>query len=94
MKTSRTCRGNARTHDRLEEVFDSEHPAPISTEGGEAVTKAMEASVRPATRWMRVVSMASARDVTGRMVVSRSAVIAVKIPRQLDRHNFTFRLIA
>jgi hypothetical protein len=35
----------------------------------------MRAPVRPATLWMHVVSMASARLMAGRMVVSRRASI-------------------
>jgi hypothetical protein len=35
---------------------------------------------RPATRWIRVVSMASARVIAGRMVVSRRASIDVPAP--------------
>jgi hypothetical protein len=37
------------------------------------VTHAVRSPVRPATRWMRVVSIASARVIVGRMVVSRRA---------------------
>jgi hypothetical protein len=37
--------------------------------------------VRPATRWMRVVSMASARVIAGRMVVSHRASIDVPARR-------------
>jgi hypothetical protein len=36
--------------------------------------------VRPATRWIRVVSIASARVIAGRMVVSRRASIDVPAP--------------
>jgi hypothetical protein len=35
------------------------------------VTTAVRSLVRPATLWMRVVSMASARVIAGKMVVSR-----------------------
>jgi hypothetical protein len=41
---------------------------------GQVITTA-RSPVRPATRWMRVVSMASARVITGRIVVSRRASI-------------------
>jgi hypothetical protein len=37
------------------------------------VTNAVWSPVRPATRWMRVVSSASARLITGRMVARRRA---------------------
>jgi hypothetical protein len=47
---------------------------------GRAVTKAVRAPVRPATRWMRVVSMASGRVMAGRMVVSRCASIDLPAP--------------
>jgi hypothetical protein len=45
-----------------------------------AVTKVVRSPVRPATLWMRVVSMASARVMAGRMVVSRRASIDVPAP--------------
>jgi hypothetical protein len=35
------------------------------------VTTAVQSPVRPATRWMRVVSVASARVIAGRMAVHR-----------------------
>ena len=44
---------------------------------GRVVTNAVRSPVRPATRWMRVVSMASARVIVGRMVVRRRANIPV-----------------
>jgi hypothetical protein len=44
------------------------------------VIKAVRTPVRPATRWMRVVSMASARVMAGRMVVSRRASIDLPAP--------------
>src|SRR4029450_9924427 len=47
---------------------------------GRAVTHAVRAPVRPATRWIRVVSMASARVIAGRMVVSRRASIDLAAP--------------
>src|SRR4029450_1148279 len=47
---------------------------------GRAVTHAVRAPVRPATRWIRVVSMASARVIAGRMVVSRRASIDLPAP--------------
>jgi hypothetical protein len=46
------------------------------------------------TSWMRVVSMASARVIGGRMVVSRHTRILVKSLCYRDRRNFTFCLIA
>jgi hypothetical protein len=39
--------------------------------------RAVRSPVRPATRWIRVVSMASASVIAGRMVVSRRASIDV-----------------
>jgi hypothetical protein len=39
------------------------------------VTNAGRSPVSPATLWMRVISMASARVIAGRMVVSRRAHI-------------------
>jgi hypothetical protein len=47
---------------------------------GRVVTRVVRSPVRPATRWMRVVSRASARTVAGRMVVSRLASMAVPAP--------------
>ncbi len=47
---------------------------------GPVVTKAVRSPVRPATRCMRVVSMASARVIAGRMVVSRRASIDFPAP--------------
>jgi hypothetical protein len=44
------------------------------------VTNALHSAVRPATRWMRVVSRASARVMSGRMVVNRRASIHVPAP--------------
>jgi hypothetical protein len=44
------------------------------------MTSAVRAPVRPATRWIRVVSMASARGIAARMVVSRRASIDVPAP--------------
>src|SRR6266850_7054697 len=41
---------------------------------------AVRAPVSPATRWMRVVSMASASVMAGRMVVSRRASIDLPAP--------------
>jgi hypothetical protein len=55
-------------------------PPPISptsalvwwgARNGRVVTRAVRSPVRPATRWMRVVSRASGRVIAGRMVVSR-----------------------
>jgi hypothetical protein len=45
----------------------------IGARHGRVVTKVVRSPVRPATLWMRVVSMASARVIAGRMVVSRRA---------------------
>ena len=42
-----------------------------------AVNSAVRSPVRPATRWRRVVSRASARGIAGRRVVSRRASIDV-----------------
>jgi hypothetical protein len=42
---------------------------------GRVVTTAVRALVGPATQWMRVVSMASARVIAGRMLVDRRASI-------------------
>jgi hypothetical protein len=46
-----------------------------SAKDGRAVTHVVRAPVRPATRWMRVVSIASTRVIAGRRVVSRRASI-------------------
>jgi hypothetical protein len=46
---------------------------------GRAVTKAVRAPVKPATRWMRVVSMASASVIAGRMVASWCTGIIARI---------------
>jgi hypothetical protein len=47
---------------------------------GRVVTSAVRSPVRPATRWMRVVSMASARVIAGKIVVSRTASIDFPAP--------------
>jgi hypothetical protein len=47
---------------------------------GRVVTHAVRSPVRPATRWMRVVSRASGRVMAGRMVVSRCASIDLPAP--------------
>jgi hypothetical protein len=44
---------------------------------GRIVTHAVRSPARPATRWMRVVSLASSRVIAGRMVVSRRASMDV-----------------
>jgi hypothetical protein len=44
------------------------------------LTKIVRSPVRPATLWMRVVSMASARVMAGRIVVSRRASIDLPAP--------------
>jgi hypothetical protein len=63
---------------------------------GWGVTRATRASVRPATRWMRGVSRASARAIARRIVVRRRASLAVPVPsgprsttvRSQCRHEF------
>ena len=52
----------------------------MGARNGRVVTKAVRSPVRPATLWMRVVSMASARVMAGRMVVSRRASIDLPAP--------------
>jgi hypothetical protein len=47
---------------------------------GRVVTTAVRAPVRPATLWIPVVSIASARRIAGRMVVSRRASIDFPTP--------------
>jgi transposase len=51
------------------------------------VTNAVRSPVRPATLWIRVVSIASARVIAGRMVVSRWAaeVLPAEIGRDMSR---------
>ena len=44
------------------------------------VTNAVRSPVRPATRWMRVVSMALAKVIAGRVVVRRRASIDWPVP--------------
>jgi hypothetical protein len=46
---------------------------------GRVVTKAVRSPVRPATRWMRVVSMALARVIAGRMVMRQRASLDVRL---------------
>jgi hypothetical protein len=46
----------------------------------QVTTHMVRAPVRPATRWMRVVSRASARVSAGQMVVSRCASLDVPTP--------------
>jgi hypothetical protein len=41
------------------------------------VTNAVRSSMRPATRWMRVISMASVYAITGQVVVSRCTSLDV-----------------
>jgi hypothetical protein len=58
----------------------------VGARKGRVVTEAVRAPVRPATRWMRVVSRASGSVMAGRMVVSRCASLdgpARKAPRKL-----------
>jgi hypothetical protein len=52
----------------------------MGAQHGRVVPKAVRAPVRPATRWMRVVSRASSRVVGGRMVVSRRANLDFPAP--------------
>jgi hypothetical protein len=47
---------------------------------GRVVTRAVRSPVRPATRWIRVVSMALGKVIAGRMVVSRRASIDLPAP--------------
>src|SRR5215510_361101 len=47
---------------------------------GRVVTNTVRSPVRPATLWIRVVSMASARVIAGRMVVRRRASIDLPAP--------------
>ena len=71
-------------------------PPPISphprgwwgARNGRVVTNAVRSPVRPATRWIRVVSMASARVIAGRMVVSRRASIDFPAPGGPSRRTF------
>jgi hypothetical protein len=49
--------------------------------------RAVRSPVRPATRWIRVVSMASASVIAGRMVVSRRASIDVPGTLALSMKN-------
>jgi hypothetical protein len=55
---------------------------------GRVVTNVVRPPVSPATRWMRVVSMASARVMAGRMVVSRRASIDMPEPGVPRRSRF------
>jgi hypothetical protein len=47
---------------------------------GRVVTNAVRSPVSPATRWMRVVSIASGRGIAGSIVVSRRASIDLPAP--------------
>jgi hypothetical protein len=47
---------------------------------GRVVINAVRRPVRPATRWMRVVSIASARVIAGKIVVSRRASLDLPAP--------------
>jgi hypothetical protein len=49
------------------------------------VTKAVRSPVRPATRWMYIVSMALAGVMAGRMVGTQRTRILAKIPRDRRR---------
>jgi hypothetical protein len=55
---------------------------------GRVMTQAVRSPVRPATRWMRVVSSASARVIAGRMVVSRRASLDLPAPRGPSSKRF------
>jgi hypothetical protein len=63
-------------------------PHPISCDGGarhgRVVTNAVRSPVRPATRWMWVVSMDSARLIAGKMVVSQRGSIDVPVPGRAE----------
>jgi hypothetical protein len=52
----------------------------MGAQHGLVVTNAVRPPVSPATRWIRVVSMASARVIAGRMVVSRRTSIDLPAP--------------
>jgi hypothetical protein len=52
----------------------------VGARHGRVVTKAVRSPARPATLWSCVVSMASARVIAGRRVVSRRASIDVPAP--------------
>jgi hypothetical protein len=70
---------------RHRHVAPADHPrirnGVVGARHGRVVTMAVRAPVRPTTRWMRVVSRASARVIAGRMVVSRRASLDVPAPR-------------
>ena len=55
---------------------------------GRVVTNAVRSPVSPATRWIRVVSRASARVMAGRIVVSRRASIDWPAPGGPSRRRF------
>jgi hypothetical protein len=57
-----------------------------------AVAKAVRSPVRPATRWRRVVSMALARVIAGRMVGRRWARLDVPAPGGPRRRLWAERL--
>jgi hypothetical protein len=58
---------------------------------GRIVTHAMRAPVRPATRGMRVVSMASARVMAGKMVVSRRVSLDFPTPKWIEEEDVVIR---
>jgi hypothetical protein len=58
---------------------------------GRVVTRAVRSPVRPATRWMRVVSTASARVIAGRMVVSRRASMDLPAPWRSQEEEIRVR---
>jgi hypothetical protein len=65
----------------------------IYTAGREAMTNAVRAPVRPATRWMQVVSRASGRGIAGRMVVSRLISLEVRPFDEWSRKRLNQRVI-
>jgi hypothetical protein len=69
--TPRMNRLEARKRHSDRDLFDPEHSAQIDPAAREAITHAGRSPGRPATLWIRVVSMASARAIAGRMVVRR-----------------------
>jgi hypothetical protein len=59
----------------------------VGARHGRVVTNAVSARVRTMTRWMRVVSMASARVIAGRIVVRRRASIDCSAPGEPGRRT-------
>jgi hypothetical protein len=56
------------------------HNCVVGARHGRIMTTAVRAPVRPATRWIQVVSRASGRVIPGGMVVSRHASLDVPVP--------------